>query len=106
MVSNITSSSSVPGTEIKNSRVFGIPVEGRNTEKRIEMYYVDNHFFDTYGITLIAGDNFGATIREDSSNIIINEAALPYFGFEDAESTVGEILRGGSQMVYSKRNCQ
>ncbi len=99
MVSNITSSSSVPGTEIKATRVFGIPVEGRNTEKVIEMYYVDDHFFDTYGMTLLAGENFSAIMREDSSNIIINEAALPYFGFEDAESTIGDILRGGNFMV-------
>jgi len=102
VVSNIASSSSVPGTEIRYSRVFGIPVEGRNTEKKIEMYYVDNQFFDTYGLTLIAGNNFGATIREDSSNIIINESALPYFGFEDAVSTVGDILRGGNQVVTVK----
>ena len=102
MVRNVTSSSSVPGTEIKDTRVFGIPVEGRNTEKVIEMYYVDNHFFDTYGMTLIAGENFSETMREDSSNIIINEAALPYFGFEDAESTIGDILRGGSFMVNVK----
>ena len=48
-VSDITASSNIPGTEIKNSRVFGIPVEGRNTEKKIEMYYIDNKFFDSYG---------------------------------------------------------
>ena len=101
-VRNITGSTSVPGSEIRESRVFGIPVEGRNTEKKIEMYYVDNQFFDTYGITIGAGKNFVATMREDSSNIIINEAALPYFGFKDAESTIGEILRGGRQVVYVK----
>ena len=38
-VSNVTASSNIPGREIKQSRVFGIPVEGRNTEKKIEMYY-------------------------------------------------------------------
>jgi len=102
MVSNITSSTSVPGTEIEYSRVYGIPVEGRNTEKKIEMYYVDNQFFDTYGLTLVAGNNFSATMRDDSTNIIINESALPYFGFEDAVSTVGDILRGGAQMVNVK----
>jgi len=102
MVTNITSSSSVPGTEIKNSRVYGIPVEGRNTEKKIEMYYVDNQFFKTYGLTLIAGNNFGATISEESNNIIINESALPYFGFEEVVSTVGDILRSGRQMVTVK----
>jgi len=102
MVSNITSSSSVPGTEIKNSRVYGIPVEGRNTEKKIEMYYVDNQFFDTYDLTFTAGNNFGTTISEESNNIIINESALPYFGFEDVVSTVGDILRSGEQMVTVK----
>ena len=102
MVRNITSSSSVPGTEIKNSGVYGIPIEGRNTEKRIEMYYVDNQFFDTYGLTFIAGNGFGVAISEESNNIIINESALPYFGFEDAVSTVGDILRGGSQVVTVK----
>ena len=99
MVSNVTSSSSVPGTEITNSRVFGIHVEGRNTEKVIEMYYADDHLFDTYGFTILAGKNFGSSIREDSSNIIINESALSYFGFEDAANTIGNILRGGRQVV-------
>ncbi|HUX96134.1 MAG TPA: ABC transporter permease [Bacteroidales bacterium] len=101
-VGSISASSNVPGTEIKNSRVYGIPVEGRNTEKRIDIYLVDDHFFKTYGLTLLAGDNFSATIKEESNKIILNESALTYFGFDDAESTVGKILRGGSQEVYIK----
>ena len=102
MVRNITSSTSIPGTEIKNSRVYGIPVEGRNTEKKIEVNYVDDQFFDTYGIRFAAGENFSSTILEDTSNIILNEAALSYYGFEEAEPTIGEILRGGRQMVFIK----
>jgi putative ABC transport system permease protein len=102
MVSNITASSGIPGTEIINSRVFGIPVEGRNTEKKIELYNIDNNFFDTYGLTLLAGNNYDQAIKEDADKIIINEAALAYFGFGSAESTVGKILRGGSQMVTIK----
>ncbi len=101
-VINITASSNVPGTEIKNSRVFGIPVEGRNTEKRIDVYYIDNHFFDTYGLTLRAGENYKASIEEESTKIIINESALPYYGFVDAISTVGKILRGGKQELTIK----
>jgi len=50
-------------------------------------------------LTFIAGNNFGETIREDSSNIIINESALAYFGFKDAVDAVGDILRGGRQVV-------
>ena len=101
-VNSITASSNVPGTEIKNSRVFGVPVEGRNTEKRIDVYYIDNRFFDTYGITLLAGDNYNASIEEESNKIIINESALPYYGFEDPVSTVGKILRSGKQEVTVK----
>jgi putative ABC transport system permease protein len=101
-VSSITGSSNVPGTEIKNSRVFGIPVEGRNTEKRIAIYYVDNQFFNTYGLTLLAGDNFGVNLKEESNKIILNESALTYYDFKDAVSTVGKILRSGKQEVSIK----
>lgn len=102
MVSNITGSSNVPGTELKNSRVLGIPVDGRNTEKKIELYIIDNNFFDTYGITLVAGNNFDQTVDDAANKIIINESALTYFGFGSAESTVGKILRGGRQEVTIK----
>jgi putative ABC transport system permease protein len=101
-VSSITGSSNVPGTEIKNSRVYGIPVEGRNTEKRIDIYLVDDHFFKTYGLTLLAGENFNASVTEESGKIILNESALEYFGFKDIESTVGKILRSGRQEVSIK----
>jgi putative ABC transport system permease protein len=99
MVSDVTSSTSIPGTEITDNRAFGIPVEGRSTAKVIDLYSVDNHFFDTYDLSFIAGKGFGETWREDSANIIINESALDYFGFEDAEQSIGDVLRGGHYVV-------
>ena len=101
-IRSITASSNVPGTEIKNSRVFGIPVEGRNTEKRIDIYYADNQFFKTYGLTLLAGDNFAPGIEEDFNKIILNESALSYYGFKDAVSSIGKILRSGKLEVVVK----
>ncbi len=77
-------------------------MEGRNTEKKIELYNIDNNFFDTYGLKLLAGNNFDQAINDDADKIIINESALTYFGFGSAESTVGKILRGGSQVVTIK----
>jgi putative ABC transport system permease protein len=98
-VSSISGSSNVPGTEIKDSRVYGVPVEGRNTEKRIDVYYIDTNFFKTYGLKVLAGDNFNASIKEESDKIILNESALTYYGFNDAVSTPGKILRGGNHKV-------
>jgi len=101
-VKGISASSSVPGTEIRLSRVYGIPVEGRNTEKRIDVCNVDDNFFKTLGLKLLAGDNFGRSFQEDSRNIIINESALTYYNFRDAESAVGKLLRSGQQEVTIK----
>lgn len=100
MVNSVTGSSNVPGTELKNSRVLGIPVEGRNTEKKIVLNYVDNKFFDTYGIKILSGVNFD--MKPEQDQIIVNESALPYYSFTDADNTVGKFLRGGRQMVTIK----
>lgn len=88
-VKNISASSCIPGMEIKNSSVYGIPVEGRNTEKKIEIYYIDNNFFDTYGITMKAGRNFDQVIDMEGDKILLNEAALPYYGFGSPDTTIG-----------------
>jgi putative ABC transport system permease protein len=101
-VSSISGSSNVPGTEIKDSRVYGVPVEGRNTEKRIDVYYIDNNFFKTYGLTVLAGENFNLSVNEESDKILLNESALTYYGFNDAESTPGKFLRGGNHKVVIK----
>ncbi len=101
-ISGITGSSNVPGTEIKESRVYGIPVEGRNTEKRIDVYYIDNNFFKTYGLTLLTGNNFSPAPNEDYNNIILNESALTYYDFKDIEGSVGKILKSDNQRATIK----
>ncbi len=101
-ITDVCASSSIPGTEIRNSRVYGIPVDGLNTEKRIDVYYIDDRFFKTYGLKIVAGENFSRSFQEDSRNIIINEAALTYFGFSDAAGAVGKFLRSGQQDVTIK----
>ena len=51
---------------------------------------------------MLAGNNFNGTTNEETNKIIINEAALSYYGFKDAESTIGKTLRGGNQEVTIK----
>ncbi len=53
-------------------------------------------------MTLLAGDNFSPTIENDSINIILNESALAYYGFEDLKSTIGKILKSDNEKVSIK----
>ena len=101
-VAGITSTSVIPGREVGLSRVFGVPVDGRNTEKRIDVYNVDDRFFGTYELKLLAGDDFARSVQEDAGKIILNESALAYYGFSDPQSAIGKILRGGKQEVTVK----
>lgn len=49
----------------------------------------DEDFFDTYGITLVAGRNFSKAIpTDDSLAFIVNEAAAEAFGWTDLESNI------------------
>ncbi len=41
-------------------------------------------------------------LQEESGKIILNESALTYFGFENAEAASGKILRSGNQEVIIK----
>lgn len=102
MVKGISATSTIPGREVGNSRVFGVPVDGRNTEKRIDIYYTDNQFFNTYELKFLSGENFSGTMQEDMNKIIINESALAYYGFTDPQSTIGKKLTGGRQEVTIK----
>jgi putative ABC transport system permease protein len=101
-VKTITATSCIPGREVGLSRVFGIPVEGRNTEKRIDLYVIDSEFAKTYGLQTLAGDNFGKAVQEDANKVILNESALAYYNFTDAPGTVGKKLRSGQMEVTIK----
>ena len=60
---------------------------------RINNGYIEENFFTTYGINVIAGRNFTANSQNDRENsVIVNEAAAKALGFFDP---IGEKLLGG-----------
>lgn len=68
---------------------FGLPrvmhLEGDpNAERRILMNEVDEDFFDTYGIDIIAGRSFSPDIPTDVyQSILLNESAVKAFDWAD-----------------------
>jgi putative ABC transport system permease protein len=99
-VDNIAVSTSVPGKEITRSRVFGIPVSGVNTEKTIDVIGIDNRFIDTYGLKILAGRGFDQPFQSQANQLVLNESALVYFGFNNPQHAIGKRLTSGNQESY------
>jgi putative ABC transport system permease protein len=59
--------------------------------------WVDPDFFETYGMTVIAGKLPNPDIASDMKSVLINEAAVKTFGLGDPDKAIGEklILGGG-----------
>ena len=107
-VENVTSSSSIPGIEIDWTR----PYQRKGANQRDKNYYatfaIGPEFLEQFKVRKLAGKNFTKTMssRErlpgGSVPIMINEAAVKAFGFENPKAAVGEFLidKNGSGMVF------
>ncbi|MBN1986262.1 MAG: ABC transporter permease, partial [Prolixibacteraceae bacterium] len=93
-VKNMTVSTNVPGEEVTFQPVYGKLIAGVNTEKKIRMIGIDQHFFNTYGLKLLSGRNFDKNYSPEIREVILNESALDYLGFENAEDAIGKELTG------------
>ncbi|MDX8337730.1 ABC transporter permease [Draconibacterium sp. IB214405] len=93
-VKNMTVSTNVPGEEVMFQPVYGKLITGVNTEKKIRMIGIDQHFFDTYNLKLLAGRNFDENYNPEIREVVLNESALEYLGFENEEQAIGQKLTG------------
>lgn len=70
---------------------------------RINVNYTDQHYLDTYEMTLVEGRGFSEPISGDGEaedEVILNEAAVKRMGFEDP---IGKkILYGGDYRRYGR----
>lgn len=99
-VKNVTVSSCIPGREITWTPVYGKLISGTNTEKKIEMIGIDQDFIQTYGLKLVAGRNFEVPFQKVINQLIINESAVRYLGFSDANDAIGKELTGDQGNAY------
>lgn len=60
--------------------------DGKSQEEKSvgsQVWWVDEDYINTLGMKLIKGRNFGRDLASDSTAIIVNEAMVKEFGFED-----------------------
>ncbi|MEZ4944516.1 MAG: FtsX-like permease family protein [Cyclobacteriaceae bacterium] len=95
IVRNATITSNIPG--IENSWVGRL----RKSETDEDLITasrtrVDTDFIDTYGLQLIAGNNFSS---EKSGQIILNQSAIKVFGYNQPEDALGVKVMGDHEIV-------
>jgi putative ABC transport system permease protein len=66
--------------------------EGSDTDRQFGRLYVRDGFLETFGIQLVAGDNFSENRLADSSSVIINEALVQHLGWGTPENALQKPL--------------
>jgi putative ABC transport system permease protein len=97
-VSGVTASQSIPGRGYNWSST-GFRQQSRevNNVQKYNVFYVNNDFFATYQIKLLAGNSFSPASPMDGENkqIIINEKALKQLGFASPQEAINQTLYNG-----------
>ncbi len=62
----------------------------------IKLVAIDYDFIPTYGMTMISGRNFSREYSLDTTNFILNEAALRLLGWPDASKAIGNEFKYGN----------
>lgn len=85
----VSASSSIPGQEFGNN-LFQLKSD-RTKQTDMRLLSADTQFFRTYNIQLLAGRfvNMSPDTSQKSGDIMINEAALPFFGWKKPEDALG-----------------
>ncbi|MEV4885159.1 ABC transporter permease [Chitinophaga ginsengisegetis] len=88
-VISVSASGNVPGQEFGNNLFRLKSDQTKQTDTRL--LSADNEFFRTYNIQLLAGRlvNMNPDTSQKSGDIMINEAALPFFGWKKPEDALG-----------------
>jgi putative ABC transport system permease protein len=101
-VVSAATSSRLPGDRLGRGfdyRLSGQPLE---THYTLSFLGADYNFFDTYGVSLIAGRKFSLSDHKvnprEISTVIINQNAMKLLGLPNAEAAIGkEVLRGADR---------
>lgn len=97
-VSKVTASQSIPGKGY-NWYSTGFRQQNRemNPAQKYSAFYVNNDYFETYQIDLLAGYSFSpaSPMEGENKEIIINEIALKQLGFSAPEEAINQPLYNG-----------
>jgi putative ABC transport system permease protein len=72
--------------------------DGRPMQVNTSLIRVDTGYFNVYGIRLLAGTTFSASVGPDSvQQIVLNQTAVKRFGWNDPETALGRPFKLGDR---------
>lgn len=91
-----TITSFLPVATNSNNTIFFEGMNSKNETHIISNWRIDHDYLSTLGMNIIEGRDFSRDMQSDSTAIILNEAAVKEFGFEDP---IGKTIStfGGKQ---------
>nr|NQU92778.1 ABC transporter permease [Bacteroidota bacterium] len=92
-VKSYSAATNVPGDEIFWANGIRKVEETKDQSKVIYMIGMDESYIPAFDLDIIAGRNFSKDFSADDSAVIINENAIAYLGFKDAEEAVNRKVR-------------
>ncbi len=95
-ISSVTASSAIPGKFYNDLDNWGgIRMQSADDSQKASftLYRVDDHYYETYGLQVIAGQAFSNETTADDRSLAVNEAALQLLGFDDPKEAIGQKVR-------------
>ena len=100
-ISSVSLAGAVPGMEVAFFASNQLQGNSSDQSRLYEMLAVDDRFVETFGFKLLAGRSFQKGFGNDSSCLLVNEAALSFLGIHNPEEAIGKqvALEGEAQPV-------
>jgi putative ABC transport system permease protein len=100
MISSATAVDELPGLEMRASSVrYTRPNAEVDVNDRFSRISIDNGFVETFELQLISGRSLPDMKMRYGQLALINEESLKYFGFNDPQEAVGQIIQQGSRQI-------
>lgn len=92
-IDGITFSSIIPGKPnmFNRSGIYRVG-DDPNSSKSYRITEADNHFFDVFGLRIIAGSGFTGIPVNDKKLVVLNQNAVFLMGFKTVEDAVGKEI--------------
>lgn len=100
-VEYVSFSSHVPGQMPNGVATKLLDINGRSSNGEINLNLVDHDFIDDYRLRIVAGRDFYQGQADQTNALILNEAAVKAFGYENPEDILGASFEqwGGNGKV-------